>query len=130
MLNSSNPTAWGRWQARLQQAFPDPTPLPLTHVYWIGPFENAGYQGLFVEYPPEQGVDLGAAYPGKTGEVGWQRLPLLEGAPEPNLDLGAWMPAAPWSVLYVAAQVQVGAPQEDVVRTQPRRRNPQPRLRP
>ena len=41
----------------------------------IGPFDDEGKRGPATAYPPEQGVDLSARYPGKIGEVGWRPLP-------------------------------------------------------
>ena len=49
MMNATNPTAKGRWLAVLEQVLPDPTLLPLQNVHVIGPFENAGYQGLLTD---------------------------------------------------------------------------------
>jgi hypothetical protein len=40
----------------------------------IGPFGNGGGKGFAVAYPPEQGVDLSAEYPGKSGPVQWRDL--------------------------------------------------------
>lgn len=38
----------------------------------IGPFDNTGGKGFHTAYPPEKGVDLNAAYPGKDGQpVRW-----------------------------------------------------------
>ena len=77
----------------------------------IGPFENAGYQGLLTAYPPEQDMDLTAVYRGKAGEVRWRHTPGLEGVPEHPTDLSAWLPAEAWSVLYVYAEIEVETPQ-------------------
>ncbi|HET8723523.1 MAG TPA: DUF3857 domain-containing protein [Anaeromyxobacteraceae bacterium] len=44
--------------------------------FWIaGPFDNEGRAGLARRYPPEDGVDLEARWPGKAREVGWRELP-------------------------------------------------------
>lgn len=40
----------------------------------IGPFDNTGGAGFAKVFPPEQGVDLKAAFLGKLGEVGWKRF--------------------------------------------------------
>ena len=90
---------------------PDPTLLPLRNVHLIGPFENAGYQGLETVYPPEQEIDLTAVYRGKAEEVSWRHAPGLEGVLEHPIDLGAWLPTENWSVLYVYAEVEVETPQ-------------------
>jgi hypothetical protein len=37
----------------------------------IGPFDNRQGKGFDVAYPPENGVDLAANYPGQNGEVRW-----------------------------------------------------------
>jgi hypothetical protein len=107
MMNPTNPTAKGRWLAELEQVLPNPTLLPLRNVHLIGPFENAGYQGLETVYPPEQEMDLTAVYRGKAGEVSWRHTPGLEGVLEHPIDLGAWLPTEKWSVLYVYAELEV-----------------------
>ena len=38
----------------------------------IGPFDNTGDKGWNIAYPPEEKVDLAAAYPGLKGEVSWK----------------------------------------------------------
>ncbi|MDZ4779771.1 MAG: hypothetical protein SGJ19_05925 [Planctomycetia bacterium] len=38
----------------------------------IGPFDNVGGKGFATAYPPEQGIDYRAEYPGKTGLARWQ----------------------------------------------------------
>ena len=43
----------------------------LTHWHMIGPFENRGDIGFDTAYPPEQGIDLSATYPGQLGDVRW-----------------------------------------------------------
>ena len=106
-MNSNNPTSLGRWLAVLDQVLPEPTRLALSNVHVMGPFENAGYQGLLTAYPPEQKTDLTGVYRGKTGEVKWQPAPGLEGVSlEQPIDLGAWIPSEPWSVLYVYAEIE------------------------
>ncbi|MCP5540534.1 MAG: hypothetical protein H7A53_07910 [Akkermansiaceae bacterium] len=40
----------------------------------IAPFDNTGRAGFDTVFPPENGVDLDAAYPGKDGEVKWREL--------------------------------------------------------
>jgi len=108
--NSENPTAKGRWQAVLAQVLPEPTPLPWRNVHVLGPFENAGFQGLLTTYPPEQEVDLAAVYQGKSGEVRWRRARGLDGLLQQPAALSEWLPPAPWSVLYVYAEVEVEEP--------------------
>jgi hypothetical protein len=111
VMSFTNPTAKGRWLAVLEQVLPDPTRLPLRNVHLIGPFENAGYQGLLTAYPPEHDMDLSAVYRGKAGEVRWRRAPGLEGVPEHLADLDAWLPEKAWSVIYLYAEVDVDTPQ-------------------
>ena len=38
----------------------------------VGPFDNSGGKGYATVYPPEEGIDLAKAYPGKTDELHWQ----------------------------------------------------------
>ncbi len=44
----------------------------LTEWKVIGPFDNKGGKGFAAVYPPEETVDLKAAYQGKTGSVSWR----------------------------------------------------------
>jgi len=105
-VSTDNPTARGRWQAALEQVLPAPTLLPLCNVHLIGPFENRDYVGLDTVYPPEQGIDLTASYPGKAGTVVWRPTPGLSGVLKQPIDFGAWTPTEPWSVLYLYAEVE------------------------
>ena len=43
-------------------------------VRWhlVAPFDNTGTKGFDVAYPPEEGVDLSATYPGKGVQVSWK----------------------------------------------------------
>jgi hypothetical protein len=46
----------------------------------IGPFDNVNKVGFDAVYPPEKGVDLKAAYPGKDGaRLTWQRYATTDG---------------------------------------------------
>lgn len=38
----------------------------------IGPFDNTGDKGWNIAYPPEDKIDLAAAYPGLKGEISWK----------------------------------------------------------
>lgn len=109
--DSDSPTAMARWQAMLAETLPEPTPLPLRNVHVLGPFENAGFQGLLTDYPPEQKTDLNAVYQGKAGDVRWQRATGLDGLLQQPADLSEWISPQPWSVLYVYAEVDVEEPQ-------------------
>ena len=109
-MNTENPTAQGRWRAVLAQVLPEPTPLALSNVHLVGPFENAGFQGLLRAYPPEHEIDLLAVYQGKAGEARWRRMPGLDGLLEEPADLGECLPPEAWSVLYVYAEVTVEEP--------------------
>ncbi|MFO7975022.1 MAG: hypothetical protein R6V12_10355, partial [Candidatus Hydrogenedentota bacterium] len=109
-MKTDNPTAKGRWQAMREHVLPDPTPLPWRNVHLIGPFENAGFQGLLTSYPPEQEIDLNAAYQGKAGEVDWRRAPGLDGLLQQPADFSEWVSPEAWSVLYVYAEVTVEEP--------------------
>lgn len=44
-----------------------------TEWHVIGPFDNHDMLGFPVEYPPEQGVDVTATYPGQKGDVQWTK---------------------------------------------------------
>ena len=46
----------------------------LTEWSLAGPFDNTGFKGFDIAYPPEKGVDLTAKYAGKEGEVTWQKF--------------------------------------------------------
>lgn len=102
-----HPTAKGRWLAVRERILPEPAPLPWRNVHVAGTFENTGFQGFLTPYPPEQEIDLGAVYPGKAGEVRWRRAPGLDGLMQGPADLSKWLSPAPWSVLYVYAEVAV-----------------------
>jgi hypothetical protein len=90
----------------LEQVLPAPTLLPLRNVHLIGPFENQEYVGLDTAYPPEQGIDLTASYPGKTGTVSWRPNPALGGVLKQPINFGAWTPTQPWSVVYLYAEIE------------------------
>ncbi len=110
-MNRDNPTAYGRWRAALSEVLPEAASVPLRNVHVIGPFENAGYQGLLTAYPPEQEIDLDALYEGKVGEVRWRRTPALDGLVQEPADLSEWIAPNPWSVVYVYAEVEAEDPQ-------------------
>jgi hypothetical protein len=105
-MTPEDPTAKGRWEAVLRQVLPEPTPLSLRNVHLLGPFENAGFQGLLTAYPPEDAIDLSAGYEGKSGEIRWRRASGLDGPMQQRADLGEWFPPEPWSVFYVYAEVE------------------------
>lgn len=44
----------------------------LTEWKIIGPFDSVGGKGFAAIYPPEQSIDFGAEYPGKSGPVRWR----------------------------------------------------------
>jgi tetratricopeptide (TPR) repeat protein len=52
----------------------------------IGPFDNEGKAGFDAAYPPEAGIDLDGAYPGKEREVRWRRYPAALGTAFVALD--------------------------------------------
>ena len=110
-MNTINPTARGRWQAVMAEAFPQRTQFTLHNVHVAGMFENAGYQGVETSYAPEQGVDLSAMYQGKTGEIGWQHVPALEGQMQDLMSLKELISTEPWSTIFVYAEVAVDTPQ-------------------
>lgn len=104
---AEDPTALGRWRPVLTQTLGEPAPLPLSNVHLVGPFENAGFQGLLRSFPPEEDIDLTAVYEGKAGDVRWQRAPGLDGVAESPEGIGEWVPAGFWGVVYVYAEVSV-----------------------
>ena len=46
----------------------------LTHWRVIAPFDNTGRAGFDQVFPPEEGIDLSATYPGKGADATWQPL--------------------------------------------------------
>jgi hypothetical protein len=57
----------------------------LTRWHVVGPFENSERRGFETVFPPEEKIDLNAAYPGKTGEIRWQ--PFSSQDPRGKVDL-------------------------------------------
>ncbi|HXX94290.1 MAG TPA: VCBS repeat-containing protein [Planctomycetota bacterium] len=56
--------------------------------WFIGGFDNTGGQGFDKVYPPEQGIDLGAKYPGKgNAKIGWQEGKFTDGQVQSFLPL-------------------------------------------
>jgi tetratricopeptide (TPR) repeat protein len=50
--------------------------LGFVRGWWIaGPFDNEGRAGFDRVFPPEEGIDLDARFPGKARTVGWRALP-------------------------------------------------------
>jgi len=50
--------------------------LGFVRGWWIaGPFDNEGRAGFGRAFPPEEGIDLDARFPGKARTVGWRALP-------------------------------------------------------
>ena len=58
----------------------------------VGPFDNTAEAGFAKVFPPEQGIDLQAVFPGKFGEVGWQ--PFLTADPYGMVDINQAYPGA------------------------------------
>src|SRR5262249_41672170 len=54
----------------------------LTDWYLVGPFDAGGAQGFTTAYPPDQNVDLAAAYDGQSGKVKWKRYRVQEPSPK------------------------------------------------
>ena len=78
-----------------------------------GPFDNEGRRGLDTPYPPEQGIDLEARFPGKAREVGWRALP-PEAQPRGVLALGAAVRPEREATVYALAVLD--SPREQRVR--------------
>jgi len=79
----------------------------------IGPFDDEGKRGFAEAYPPEQGIDLAAAVPGKVREVSWRDLP-PEAAARGFVHLGATLRPSREVVAYALAAVD--APRDERVR--------------
>jgi len=84
----------------------------------VGPFDDPWTDGRGRAFPPEDGVDLAATYPGKAGPVGWRivRRRLAEGAldAEHAVDLhaaldGPWTEAAAYAFTTLEAEAATGA---------------------
>jgi tetratricopeptide (TPR) repeat protein len=90
-----------RSRGNLRRAEAELARLGFVRGWWIaGPFDNEGRRGLASAFPPEAGIDLGARFPGKVGEVGWRPLP-----PE----VQAWGAAAVGAALRPNREVTVYA---------------------
>lgn len=46
----------------------------VTRWHLIGPFDNTGSKGFDVPQPPESGIELEAAYDGKSGSIAWKEF--------------------------------------------------------
>src|SRR5262249_42151943 len=72
----------------------------------IGGFENDQGKGLTTHYPPEDGFDAGAHYPGALVDVGWRAaLP----TPSGHIDRAIQVMPNRWSVAYAASGFAVPA---------------------
>ena len=78
-----------------------------------GPFDDEGKRGHAKVFPPEEGQDLTARFPGKAREVGWRALP-PEAADRGFVHLGAALRPAREVTAYALAVVD--APREERVR--------------
>ncbi len=109
-----NPTLKARYERALSQVLPEPVQISLANSFVIGPFENHNLVGVFTAYPPEQAaagkLDFQARYPGKRGEVAWQRAAQLDGWIAQPLSWEQSLPPEERSVVYYAAQVTVAEP--------------------
>ena len=86
--------------------------------WYVGAFDNEGRSGLARSYPPEQGIALGARFPGKVREVGWRELPpelswsgiaQLGTAVRPQNEVVVYALAAPEVAREQRARLSVGA---------------------
>jgi tetratricopeptide (TPR) repeat protein len=75
----------------------------------VGPFDNEGKRGFDAVFPPEEGQDLAARYPGKAREIGWRPAP-PEAEAMGFLALGAVLRPARDATAYALAVVE--APRE------------------
>src|SRR5512146_2582028 len=116
-MANGNPTLKGRFMMALARYLPLLESLPVQSSHLIGPFENYDLVGWFASYPPENDpgaqIDMQAWYPGKTGEVQWQRVVALDGLHEQMVIISAPENAVTHSVAYFSAEVlapsQLGA---------------------
>ena len=74
----------------------------ITEWQVIGPFDNTGGKGFDIAYPPEEGIDLAANYPGKGEDVHWQRLQTDE--EDGRFDLAALTEPHKGAVDYVTTE--------------------------
>ncbi|MGL1891470.1 MAG: GxGYxYP family putative glycoside hydrolase [Spirochaetaceae bacterium] len=95
LVNNINNTARAKWQTLLEKSFPKKTTLIPKSLHFSGPYENAGYQGVFIPYPPEEGFDPNSEYPGKNGVTPWQSGSVMDHDRET------------WSVYYIHLEVEV-----------------------
>jgi cellulose synthase operon protein C len=78
-----------------------------------GPFDDEGKRGFEAVYPPEKGIDLAAAMPGKVRDVSWRELP-AEAVVDGFVHLGAVLRPSREVVAYALAVVD--APRDERVR--------------
>lgn len=88
-----NPTAKGRWMEKLSKIFSGKKKI-FWKEHFIGPFENTGYQGVFIPYPPEEGVDLTLPYTGKNSSISWKSGSVMDDDREN------------WSVYYIYGEME------------------------
>ena len=77
-----------------------------------GPFDDEGKRGFDAVYPPERGIDLAAAMPGKVREVSWRPL-AREAISQGFVRLGAALRPSREAVGYALAVVE--APRDERV---------------
>jgi hypothetical protein len=82
----------------------------VTNWWLIGPFDNTDRAGHARPYPPEEKIDLAAHYPGKVGEVAWQRCnaPPWKG----YVDLTGLMKPKDWVCAYAATVIESPTPSQ------------------
>jgi tetratricopeptide (TPR) repeat protein len=68
--------------------------------WWlIAPFDNTGGRGFDAVFPPESEINLKATYPGKSGDIRWERR--HDGDPDDGIvNLGRIYDNAEWAVAY------------------------------
>src|SRR5512142_3271919 len=65
-----------RARGNLQKSAAQLRRLGLVGAFLVaGPFDDEGRKGFATAYPPERGIDLAAAMPGKVRPVSWRPLP-------------------------------------------------------
>lgn len=81
----------------------------------IGPFSTRGVSGFQHPFPPEKGIDLGAAYPAEHGELRWKSAD--DGVYDGYVNLRALFQRSDWAAGY--ALIYVYSPDQRKVQIRP-----------
>ena len=77
--------------------------VPEDSWYVIGPFDNETGEGLYIEYPPEEDIQLDAEYEGKEGTVRWEKR--TDDTPDGFVDFQHIFDPDQWAVAYAWTKV-------------------------